>query len=99
MHDAALEPFFFPAVGGKKLTDAFDGERLTSDSGVMLLAATERRIGIAERLAALIVDPRNPAAITHSVADILCAGILAITCGYEDADDLDRLRRCRSAVN
>ena len=63
-----------------------------SDSGVMLLAAAERRIGIAERLAALIADPRNPALITHSVADILRARMLAIACGYEDADDLDRLR-------
>ena len=92
MRDATLEPFSFPAVGRKKLTAAFDGGRLTSDSGVMLLAAAERRIGIAERLAALIADPRNPALITHSVADILRARMLAIACGYEDADDLDRLR-------
>ena len=92
MPDDTIEPFWFPAVGRKKLTAAFDGGRLTSDGGVMLLAAAERRIGIAQRLASLIADPRNPLLVTHSVDDILRARMLAIACGYEDADDLDHLR-------
>ena len=87
-----IEPFGFPAIQRKKLTAAFDGGRLTSDGGVLLLAAAERRIGIAERLARLIADPRNPLLVTHTVADILRARMLAIACGYEDADDLDHLR-------
>jgi hypothetical protein len=33
---------------------------------VLLLAAAERRIGIAERLARLIADPRNPLLVTHT---------------------------------
>ena len=36
----------------------------------MLLGAAERRIGIAATLAGLIADPRDPALVTHSVADI-----------------------------
>src|SRR3954453_22077739 len=92
MHDDTIEPFWFPAVGRKKLTAGFDGGRLTSDGGVMLLAAAERRLGIAHRLAGLIADPRNPRLVTHSVVDILRARMLAIACGYEDADDLDHLR-------
>ena len=39
---------WFPAVGRKKVTAAFDGGRLISDGGVMLLGV-ERRIGIADR--------------------------------------------------
>src|SRR5947209_20028702 len=58
----------------------------------MLLAAAERRLGIVDKLAALIADPRDPNLVTHSVADILRARILAIACGYEDGNDLDRLR-------
>src|SRR5271170_5913864 len=92
MSDDTIEPFCFPAVGRKKVTASFDGGRLTSDGGVMLLAAAERRLGIADELAALISDPRDPNLVTHSVADILRARILAIACGYEDADDLDHLR-------
>lgn len=56
MSDDTAEPFPFPAVRRKKVTAAFDGGRLTSDGGVMLLAAAERRLGIAERLAGLIAD-------------------------------------------
>ncbi|MBV1825911.1 IS1380 family transposase (plasmid) [Komagataeibacter oboediens] len=92
MSDDTVPPFLFPAVGRKKVTAAFDGGRITSDGGVMLLAAVERRIRIADRLARNIADPRNPLLVTHSVADILRARMLAIACGYEDADDLDHLR-------
>jgi len=92
MSDDTDAPFLYPAVGRKKVIADFDGGRLTSDAGVMLLAAAERRLGIADRLAGLIADPRNPLFVTHSVADILRARMLAIACGYEDADDLDHLR-------
>src|SRR6202451_1001371 len=87
-----LLPFSFPAVERKKVTAAFDGGRITSDGGVMLLAAVEKALATADRLAPLITDPRNPLLVTHSVADILRARMLAIACGYEDADDLDHLR-------
>jgi hypothetical protein len=84
--------FSLPAVDRKKVVAAFDGGRITSDGGVMLLGAVERQLGIADTLARLISDPRNPAFVTHGVDDILRARILAIACGYEDADDLDSLR-------
>lgn len=38
--------FSFPAVGRKKVTAAFDGGRLTSDGGVLLLAQAEREMAI-----------------------------------------------------
>ena len=77
-------PFGFPSVGRKKVVAAFDGGRITSDGGVMLLGAVERQLGIADTLAPLICDPRNPLYVTHSVSDILRARMLAIACGYED---------------
>ena len=92
MSDDTVPPFGFLAVCRKKVVAAFDGGRISSDGGVMLLGAAERRIGIAATLAGLIADPRDPALVTHSVADILRARMLAIACGYEDGDDLDHLR-------
>lgn len=92
MTDDTFLPFSFPAVGRKKTTAAFDGGRISSDGGVMLLAAAERRLQLAHRLAAAIHDPRDPARVTHAMADILRARIFAIACGYEDANDLDLLR-------
>jgi hypothetical protein len=92
MTDDTVLPFSFPAVTRKKVAAAFDGGRITSDGGVMLLAAAERRLGLADRLAAVIRDPRAPGRVTHELADVVRARILAIACGYEDANDLDRLR-------
>ena len=84
--------FNLPSVSRKKVTAAFDGGRLSSDSGVMLLALADRRRAVADTLAALIADHRDPAHITHTVADVLRARMLAIGCGYPDGNDFDRLR-------
>ena len=43
MNDNTILPFSFPAVARKKITAAFDGGRLTSDGGVMLLGLAEDR--------------------------------------------------------
>ena len=51
MTDDTILLFSFPAVQAKKVTAAFDGGRLSSDGGVMLLSMAERRLGLAERLA------------------------------------------------
>ena len=48
MTDDTILPFSFPAVHTKKITAAFDGGRLTSNGGVMLLAMAERRLGLAD---------------------------------------------------
>ena len=92
MTDNNLLRFSFPAVLRKQVTAAFDGGRLTSDGGVMLLSMAERRLGIADRLARCFPDSRDPLRITHTLADMIRARVFAISCGYEDADDLDFLR-------
>ena len=92
MDEDTLLPFALPSIGRKKLSAAFDGGRLTSDGGVMLLSLAERRIGLAQKLAAQIADARDPTRVIHPLPDTLRARILAIACGYEDADDLDHLR-------
>src|SRR5262245_65750568 len=45
MTDDTSLPFSFPAVSRKKITASFDGGKLTSDGGVMLLAMADRRLG------------------------------------------------------
>ena len=69
--------FKLPSVSRKKVTAAFDGGRLSSDSGVMLLALADRRRKVSDTLAALIADRRDPSHITHTVADVLRARMLA----------------------
>ena len=92
MTDDSQLSFSLPSVSRKKVTAAFDGGRLSSDSGVMLLALAERRRKVADTLAAHIADRRDPSHITHTVADVLRARMLAIGCGYPDGNDFDWLR-------
>jgi Transposase DDE domain group 1 len=92
MTDDSQLTFSLPTVSRKKVTAAFDGGRLSSDSGVMLLALAERRRNVAATLAAHIADRRDPAHVTHKVSDVLRARMLAIACGYPDGNDFDWLR-------
>ena len=92
MTDNSQLTFSLPSVSRKKVTAAFDGGRLSSDSGVMLLALADRRRKVADTLATHIADWRDPLHITHTVADVLRARMLAIGCGYPDGNDFDWLR-------
>ena len=48
-----------------------DSGLMTSDSGILLLAAIEQRLGIAERLADCIEDPRAPERVRHTLAEMI----------------------------
>jgi DDE family transposase len=79
-------------VGGKPLIARFDGGQLSSDGGLLALREVERRLGLAERLAACLDDPRAPERVRHGVAAILRFRMLMIAAGYEDGNDADALR-------
>jgi hypothetical protein len=79
-------------VAGKPVYVAFDGGRLTSDGGVLLLAESEQRLGIAERLARCLEDPRAPERVRHRLAEMIRFRALLIAAGYPDANDCDTLR-------
>ena len=76
-HPAKIEnsasPMSFSAIGDKKITAAFDGGRLTSDGGVLLLAEAGRAMGICWQRAGCIADPRDPSRVVHRLDDILRA--------------------------
>jgi DDE family transposase len=79
-------------VGAKPIIARFDGGRLSSDGGVLALREIESRLGIADRLAACVADPRMADRVVHSVADILRFRLLMIAAGYEDGNDAGSLR-------
>ncbi len=79
-------------VENKQLCARFDGGRLSSDGGVLVLREIEKRLGLAACLAGCLTDRRVPASTTHSHTDMIGARLFAIACGYEDCDDLDVLR-------
>jgi hypothetical protein len=47
-------------VSGRRLDVRFDGGMLSSDGRILLLREVEQRLGVADRLAACIKDPRSP---------------------------------------
>lgn len=79
-------------VSGKRIDASFDGGLLSSDGGILLLREVEQRLGVADRMAACINDPRAPDHITHSLADIIRFRLMMIAAGYEDGNDASSLR-------
>jgi hypothetical protein len=89
--DALFLPGLSP-VAGKPVHVDFEGGRLTSDGGALVLAEIERKLAVADRLARCIEDPRAPERVRHSLAEMIRFRILMIAAGYEDANDCDALR-------
>ena len=58
MTEDSLLPFDLPAVSRKKVTADFEGGSISSDGGLVLLRAAERRLGLAEALAGCIREWR-----------------------------------------
>jgi hypothetical protein len=79
-------------VQGKTVVARFDGGRLSSQGGLLTLRQIERRLGLADRLARCLKDPRMPEKVVHRVAEIIRFRILMIAARYEDANDADALR-------
>jgi Transposase DDE domain group 1 len=80
-------------VQGKAVIARFDGGRLSSEGGLLALREIERRLGVADRLAGCLKDPRAPERVEHELAEIIRFRMLMIAAGYEDGNDADTLRR------
>jgi hypothetical protein len=90
-----LTPFLpgLSPVQSKAVVARFDGGRLSSEGGLLALREIERRLGLADRLANCLVDPRAPERVEHRLAEIIRFRMLMIAAGYEDGNDADALRR------
>ncbi len=82
----------FGRLGRRQVEGRFDGGSMTSDAGVMLLSATDRKIGLTAAAARCIADPRNPLLITHGVRDMLRQRVYGLALGWEDLNDHKALR-------
>ena len=71
---------------------AFDGGTLSSEGGLLALREIERRLGLADRLAGCLRDPRMPEKVVHRLAEIIRFRMLMIAAGYEDGNDANTLR-------
>lgn len=77
---------------GKPVSVTFDGGKISSDGGVMLLRQVDDKLRLSEQLAAILGDRRSPRRVKHSLQLQLRQRLFMIGSGYEDANDADHLR-------
>jgi len=82
----------FHALGRRDVVGCFDGGRITSDGGGLLLREVDHRIGLLDRLASCFTDYRNPNSTEHSVHALVAQRVYGLALGYEDLNDHDVLR-------
>jgi hypothetical protein len=89
-----LQPAPLPLVpvGGKAVDLDFDGGRLSSDAGMVLLKDIDEQLGLTRNLAAVLSDPRDPRRLHFTPQDLLKQRVFQIAAGYEDANDANTLR-------
>lgn len=92
MDDPMLQLPGLSPVSGKTIVAKFDGGLLSSDGGIVVLREVDRRLRVADRMAACIEDPRAPDQITHTLAEVIRFRLMMIAAGYEDGNDASSLR-------
>ena len=90
--ECSQRAFHFEGPSRRRITARFDGGRISSDGGALLLHSVEGRCKLLSRFAACFVDHRDPAKVDHSVAELVHQRVLGLCLGYEDLCDHEALR-------
>ncbi|OYV74978.1 MAG: hypothetical protein B7Z66_14590 [Chromatiales bacterium 21-64-14] len=81
----------FHGLGRRVVVGRFDGGRISSDGGGLLLREVEQRTQILKRLAVCFTDYRDAGQVEHSVESLIKQRMMGLALGYEDLNDHDRL--------
>jgi hypothetical protein len=92
MTDCNRESLHFSSLGPRAVVADFQGGRLTTDAGALLLREVADSIGLFDALDAAIPDPRNPVFVIHGQRTMIAQRVTAIALGYEDLNDHHDLR-------
>jgi hypothetical protein len=84
--------FEFAPVEGRQVVASFDGGRITSDAGGLLLGGADRAIRLSKRFASCFIDTRMAELVEHSVGTMVMQRVFGVALGYEDLIDHDELR-------
>ena len=76
--ECSADLFGFAPVERRAVVAGFDGGRMSSDAGALLLGATNRAIGLVERFAACFTDGRAPELTEHQVSTMVGQRILGL---------------------
>ena len=79
---------FNPSIGIN-----FQGAKISSDTGILLLREIDERFGITSALEGILQDSRIVSHTQHSCTDLLRQRVYQIAPGYEECNDANELRR------
>ena len=82
----------FGRAGGRRVVADFDGGKVSSDAGALLLGAADKAIGLVERFSGCFGDGRNPLYVAHPLRNLVAQRVFGLALGYEDLIDHDELR-------
>jgi hypothetical protein len=91
LEHTTMQSVLFPGIFKRPVVAQFDQAQGSSDGGVVLLKAADHRLGLTAALAACLKDDRQEGKVRHELDELLTQRIMAIACGYEDANDAARL--------
>ncbi len=69
----------------------FQGSRVTSDGGLIVVRELDERLGLGDLVAQHLTDSRRGKNTQLPLADLLRQSIYSRIAGYEDVDDAERL--------
>jgi hypothetical protein len=84
--------FEFEAHFARSVVARFDGGKMSSDGGALLLRRTDGKLNLLPRAAACFRDRRHPAYVLHEVEELVAQRVYGLALGYEDLSDHDQLR-------
>jgi hypothetical protein len=85
--------FEFQGIGGRRVVGGFNGGKMTSDGGVVLLREIEAGLRIVKRFAGCFEDQRDERYVEHTVEELIKQRVFGLALGYEDLVDHDELRQ------
>ena len=89
MGELQTEPFQFTFNGFLKV--AFQGSRITSDAGLILIRELDERLGLETLIAEHLSDSRQGLNTQFTLADLLRQSVYSRLAGYEDLNDAVRV--------
>ena len=82
----------FSGIGRRSVVAEFDGGRVSSDAGALLLKKTDEAVDLLGRLGRCFRDDRLPEAVEFPVRTLVAQRVMGIALGYEDLNDHEQLR-------
>jgi len=82
----------FKGLGDRRVEAQFAAERITTDTGGLLVREVAEKMDLFEKAAGCFTDYRDPDRREHEVNQLLAQRVMGLALGYEDLNDHDELR-------